>query len=170
MHSNLGGLKLQNIHNLTVKKNDMSDLSLDEYKGKVLLIVNVASACGLTYQYEGLQELHKTYQKDGFEVLGFPCNQFGAQEPGTNKEIQLFCSDKYEVEFTLFDKIEVNGDNTAPIYEMLKKNHPAESGSNEIEWNFTKFLVGKDGEIVKRFGPKSEPSEIKNDIEALLNG
>ena len=91
MHSNLGGLKLQNIHNLTVKKNDMSDLSLDEYKGKVLLIVNVASACGLTYQYEGLQELHKTYQKDGLEVLGFPCNQFGAQEPGTNEEIQFFC-------------------------------------------------------------------------------
>ena len=110
-----------------------------------------ASACGLTYQYEGLQELYKTYQKDGFEVLGFPCNQFGAQEPGTNEEIQFFCTNSYEVEFTLFDKIDVNGDNAAPIYKMLKKNHPAESGSNEIEWNFTKFLVGKNGEIVKRF-------------------
>ena len=160
---------MQNIHNLKVKKNDMSDLSLSEYKGKVLLIVNVASACGLTYQYEGLQELYKTYQRDGFEILGFPCNQFGAQESGTNEEIQFFCTNSYEVEFTLFDKIEVNGDNTAPIYEILKKNHPAESGSNEIEWNFTKFLVGKDGTEIKRFGPKTEPEEIKKNIEELLN-
>ena len=157
------------IYDFVVKDSEMPDVPISSFKQKVLLVVNVASECGFTYQYKGRQELYKTYQRDGFEILGFPCNQFGAQESGTNEEIQFFCTNSYEVEFTLFDKIEVNGDNTAPIYEMLKKNHPAESGSNEIEWNFTKFLVGKNGEIVKRFGPKSEPSEIKNDIEALIN-
>ena len=110
-----------------------------------------------------------TIQKDGFEILGFPCNQFGAQEPGTNEEIQFFCTEKYEVGFPIFDKIEVNGDNASPIYEFLKKDHPGESGSENIEWNFTKFLIGKNGKIVKRFGPKSEPSEIKSDIERLIN-
>ena len=124
---------------------------------------------GLLINMKAFRSFIRPIKDMGFEILGFPCNQFGAQESGTNEEIQFFCTNSYEVEFTLFDKIEVNGDNTAPIYEILKKNHPAESGSNEIEWNFTKFLVGKNGEIVKRFGPKSEPSEIKNHIEALIN-
>ena len=158
-----------NIYDLNVKNADMQDVSLSEYQDKVLLVVNVASECGLTYQYEGLQSLYNDYQKDGFEILGFPCNQFGAQEPGTNEEIQFFCTEKYEVGFPIFDKIEVNGDNTSPIYEFLKKDHPGESGSENIEWNFTKFLIGKNGKIVKRFGPKSEPSEIKSDIERLIN-
>ncbi|MCH1526100.1 MAG: glutathione peroxidase [SAR86 cluster bacterium] len=147
----------------------MTDITLNEFKNKVLLIVNVASECGLTYQYEALQDLHNKYNADGLEILGFPCNQFGAQEPGSNEEIQFFCAEKYDVSFSLFDKIDVNGDSAAPIYQFLKKDNPSESGSDDIEWNFTKFLVSRDGEIIMRFGPKTEPEEIKKDIEELLN-
>jgi len=160
---------MSNIYNQVVKKSDMTETTLEEFKNKVLLIVNVASACGLTYQYEGLQSLHNKYKESGLEILGFPCNQFGAQEPGTNEEIQFFCTEKYDVSFSLFDKIDVNGDNAAPIYQFLKKDNPAESGSNDIEWNFTKFLISKDGETIIRFGPKTEPEEMKKDIEELLN-
>ena len=160
---------MSDIYSQVVKKSDMTDITLNEFKNKVLLIVNVASECGLTYQYEALQGLHNQYNEDGLEILGFPCNQFGAQEPGSNEEIQFFCTEKYDVSFDLFDKIDVNGDSTAPIYQFLKKDNPSESGSNDIEWNFTKFLVSRDGEIIKRFGPKTEPEEIKKDIEELLN-
>ena len=160
---------MSDIYSQVVKKSDMTDITLNEFKNKVLLIVNVASECGLTYQYEALQGLHNKYNEDGLEILGFPCNQFGAQEPGSNEEIQFFCTEKYYVSFDLFDKIDVNGDSTAPIYQFLKKDNPSESGSNDIEWNFTKFLVSRDGEIIKRFGPKTEPEEIKKDIEELLN-
>ena len=160
---------MSEIYSQVVKKSDMTDITLNEFKNKVLLIVNVASECGLTYQYEALQGLHNKYNEDGLEILGFPCNQFGAQEPGSNEEIQFFCTEKYDVSFGLFDKIDVNGDSTAPIYQFLKKDNPSESGSNDIEWNFTKFLVSRDGEIIKRFGPKTEPEEIKKDIEELLN-
>tara|TARA_B100000497_G_scaffold78749_1_gene87940 strand:+ start:58 stop:543 length:486 start_codon:yes stop_codon:yes gene_type:complete len=160
---------MSDIYSQVVKKSDMTDITLNEFKNKVLLIVNVASECGLTYQYEALQGLHNKYNEDGLEILGFPCNQFGAQEPGSNEEIQFFCTEKYDVSFGLFDKIDVNGDSTAPIYQFLKKDNPSESGSNDIEWNFTKFLVSRDGEIIKRFGPKTEPEEIKKDIEELLN-
>lgn len=160
---------MSDIYSQVVKKSDMTDITLNEFKNKVLLIVNVASECGLTYQYEALQGLHNKYNEDGLEILGFPCNQFGAQEPGSNEEIQFFCTEKYDVSFGLFDKIDVNGDSTAPIYQFLKKDNPSESGSNDIEWNFTKFLVSGDGEIIKRFGPKTEPEEIKKDIEELLN-
>ncbi len=160
---------MSDIYSQVVKKSDMTDITLNEFKNKVLLIVNVASECGLTYQYEALQGLHNKYNEDGLEILGFPCNQFGAQEPGSNEEIQFFCTEKYDVSFDLFDKIDVNGDSTAPIYQFLKKDNPSESGSNDIEWNFTKFLVSRDGEIIKRFGPKTEPEEIKKDIEELLN-
>ena len=163
------GKIMSNIYKQVVKKSDMTDTTLEEFKNKVLLIVNVASECGLTYQYEGLQDLQDKYKENGLEVLGFPCNQFGAQEPGTNEEIQFFCTEKYDVSFNLFDKIDVNGDNVAPIYQLLKKDNPSESGSKDIEWNFTKFLISKDGEKIKRFGPKTEPDEIKNDIEELLN-
>ena len=160
---------MSDIYSQVVKKSDMTDITLNEFKNKVLLIVNVASECGLTYQYEALQGLHNKYNEDGLEILGFPCNQFGAQEPGSNEEIQFFCTEKYDVTFGLFDKIDVNGDSAAPIYQFLKKDNPSESGSNDIEWNFTKFLVSRDGEIIKRFGPKTEPEEIKKDIEELLN-
>ncbi len=160
---------MSDIYSQVVKKSDMTDITLNEFKNKVLLIVNVASECGLTYQYEALQGLHNKYNEDGLEILGFPCNQFGAQEPGSNEEIQFFCTEKYDVSFGLFDKIDVNGDSTAPIYQFLKKDNPSESGSNDIEWNFTKFLVSRDGKIIKRFGPKTEPEEIKKDIEELLN-
>ena len=160
---------MSNLYSQVVKKSDMTDITLNEFKNKVLLIVNVASECGLTYQYEALQDLHNKYNADGLEILGFPCNQFGAQEPGSNEEIQFFCTEKYDVSFSLFDKIDVNGDSAAPIYQFLKKDNPSESGSDDIEWNFTKFLVSRDGEIIMRFGPKTEPEEIKKDIEDLLN-
>lgn len=160
---------MSNLYSQVVKKSDMTDITLNEFKNKVLLIVNVASECGLTYQYEALQDLHNKYNQDGLEILGFPCNQFGAQEPGSNEEIQFFCTEKYDVSFSLFDKIDVNGDSAAPIYQFLKKDNPSESGSNDIEWNFTKFLVSRDAEIIMRFGPKTEPEEIKKDIEELLN-
>lgn len=160
---------MSNLYSQVVKKSDMTDISLNVFKNKVLLIVNVASECGLTYQYEALQDLHNKYNADGLEILGFPCNQFGAQEPGSNEEIQFFCTEKYDVSFSLFDKIDVNGDSAAPIYQFLKKDNPSESGSDDIEWNFTKFLVSRDGEIIMRFGPKTEPEEIKKDIEELLN-
>ena len=160
---------MSNLYSQVVKKSDMTDITLNEFKNKVLLIVNVASECGLTYQYEALQDLHNKYNADGLEILGFPCNQFGAQEPGSNEEIQFFCTEKYDVSFSLFDKIDVNGDSAAPIYQFLKKDNPSESGSDDIEWNFTKFLVSRDGEIIMRFGPKTEPEEIKKDIEQLLN-
>jgi|TARA_B110000008_G_scaffold2476_1_gene2334 glutathione peroxidase len=160
---------MSNLYSQVVKKSDMTDITLNEFKNKVLLIVNVASECGLTYQYEALQDLHNKYNADGLEILGFPCNQFGAQEPGSNEEIQFFCTEKYDVSFSLFDKIDVNGDSAAPIYQFLKKDNPSESGSDDIEWNFTKFLVSRDGEIIMRFGPKTEPEEIKKDIEELLN-
>ena len=160
---------MSHIYNQVVQKSDMTEITLEAFKNKVLLIVNVASECGLTYQYEGLQNLYNKYKDDGLEILGFPCNQFGAQEPGTNEAIQFFCTDKYDVNFSLFNKIDVNGDNSAPIYQFLKKNNPSESGSNDIEWNFTKFLVSKDGTEIKRFGPKTEPEEIKKNIEELLN-
>ena len=160
---------MSNLYSQVVKKSDMTDITLNEFKNKVLLIVNVASECGLTYQYEALQDLHNKYNADGLEILGFPCNQFGAQEPGSNEEIQFFCTEKYDVSFSLFNKIDVNGDSAAPIYQFLKKDNPSESGSDDIEWNFTKFLVSRDGEIIMRFGPKTEPEEIKKDIEELLN-
>lgn len=160
---------MSNLYSQVVKKSDMTNITLNEFKNKVLLIVNVASECGLTYQYEALQDLHNKYNEDGLEILGFPCNQFGAQEPGSNEEIQFFCTEKYDVSFSLFDKIDVNGDSAAPIYQFLKKDNPSESGSDDIEWNFTKFLVSRDGEIIMRFGPKTEPEEIKKDIEELLN-
>ena len=128
------GKIMSNIYKQVVKKSDMTDTTLEEFKNKVLLIVNVASECGLTYQYEGLQDLHNKYKENGFEVLGFPCNQFGAQEPGTNEEIQFFCTEKYDVSFNLFDKIDVNGDNVAPIYQLLKKDNPSESGSKAVSY------------------------------------
>ena len=159
---------MTNIYKQIVKKSDMTDTDLEEFKNKVLLIVNVASECGLTYQYEGLQDLHNKYKENGLEVLGFPCNQFGAQEPGTNEEIQFFCTEKYDVSFNVLNKIDVNGQNADPFYEFLKNERPGIMGTKNIKWNFSKFLVNKDGEVVKRYGPTTKPEAIEADIVRLL--
>lgn len=142
--------------------------SLDAYKGKVLLIVNTASKCGFTPQYEGLQALYDALAGEGFEVLGFPCNQFGAQEPGTADDITSFCQLNYGVSFPMFDKIDVNGPNTHPLFGLLKSEAPGLMGTTAIKWNFTKFLVDRDGKVVRRYAPSATPSSIEADIRALL--
>ena len=147
---------------------DGTPTTLEPYKGKVLLIVNVASKCGLTPQYAGLEALHRKYQPKGLAVLGFPCNQFGGQEPGTPEEIQTFCSLSYDVTFPLFGKIEVNGDNTHPLYQHLKASQPGILGTEAIKWNFTKFLVGRDGQVMQRFAPTDTPESIDAAIASAL--
>lgn len=140
---------------------------LSEFKDKVILIVNTASKCGFTPQYAGLQELYKKYEGK-LEVLAFPCNQFGKQEPGESDEIAEFCDLKFNVSFPIFDKIDVNGENTHPLYDYLKKERPGLLGSQNIKWNFTKFLIDKNGEPVKRYAPQVKPNELEKDIEELL--
>jgi len=142
--------------------------SLADYRGKVLLIVNVASACGFTPQYKGLEALYRRYKPDGLEVLGFPCNQFGRQEPGDAEEIRTFCSLTYDVTFPLFAKVEVNGANTHPLYAFLKGERPGVLGSEPIKWNFTKFLVGRDGAVIDRYAPVTTPEAMENAIRAAL--
>ena len=180
------------IYDITVKDIDGSDVSLASYKGKVLLIVNVASKCGLTPQYEGLEALYLKYKDQGLEILAFPCNQFLGQEPGTNEEIQSFCSLNYNVTFPLFDKIDVNGENESPLYTYLKEQAPFKGypeGTEDfaamldeihqktgtgfdqgdaIRWNFGKFLVSKDGNTILRFEPMVSPTELETDIQRLL--
>ena len=142
--------------------------SLADYAGQVLLIVNTASHCGFTAQYAGLEALHQRYRERGFTVLGFPCNQFGAQEPGDAAEIASFCEVNYGVSFPLFAKIDVNGDDAHPLFVYLKAQAPGLLGSQAIKWNFTKFLVDREGEVVKRYAPALAPEAIAADIEALL--
>jgi glutathione peroxidase len=142
--------------------------SLGQYKNKVLLIVNTASQCGFTPQYKGLEALYKKMHARGLEVLGFPCNQFGAQEPGGEEEIESFCEVNYGVTFPMFAKLDVNGKNAAPLYEYLKAAKPGLLGSEAIKWNFTKFLVDRKGKVVERYAPKVEPEAIAADIEKLL--
>src|SRR3954452_8885116 len=146
------------IHDIPVNRLDGAPASLSDYKGRALLIVNVASQCGLTPQYTGLEQLHETYAERGFTVLGFPCNQFGAQEPGTADEIQTFCSTNYGVTFPLYEKIDVNGDDRHPIYDELTKTEDAEGNAGDIQWNFEKFLIGRDG-TVTRFRPMVTPED-----------
>jgi len=156
------------IQDIAVKDIDGKDTSLSAYKGKVLLIVNVASKCGLTPQYKGLEAIHEKYKDQGFSVLGFPCNQFNGQEPGTNEEIKQFCSTKYNVTFPLFDKLDVNGPKRHPLYaELAGKDSPY---PGDIKWNFGKFLIGRDGKIIKRFEPRTTPDdpEVTKAIEAAL--
>jgi len=141
---------------------------LEEFKGKVMLIVNVASKCGFTPQYKGLEALYEQLHSRGLEVLGFPCNQFGAQEPGTAQEIESFCEMNYGVTFPLFAKVDVNGKDAAPVYKYLKKEKPGLLGSEAIKWNFTKFLVDRDGKVVERYGSNVEPDAIAADVEKLL--
>ncbi len=142
--------------------------TLADYLGKVVLVVNTASKCGLTPQYEGLEALFKTYKSQGLEILGFPCNQFGEQEPGAASEIQEFCSINYGVSFTMFDKINVNGEDTHPLFQWLKKDAPGLLGSEAIKWNFTKFLIGRDGKVIERFASTTEPANMSKAIEAAL--
>jgi glutathione peroxidase len=164
----LGAEAPARIYGFQVETADGGEQSLADYQGKVLLIVNVASKCGFTPQYEGLEALREKYHDRGFEVLGFPCNQFKGQEPGTNAEIQQFCRQTYGVRFPVFAKIEVNGDGTHPLYQYLKKEAPGLGGTEAIKWNFTKFLIAKDGSVVKRFAPSTKPEAIVPDIEAQL--
>lgn len=158
----------ESIYDITLKDIDGKDTSLSAYKGKVLLIVNVASKCGYTKQYSSLEAIHQKYQDKGFTVLGFPCNQFGGQEPGSNEEIKQFCSSKFDVTFPLFDKIDVNGEKRHPLYTSLAGEKSAFPG--DIKWNFNKFLVGKDGKILKRFESKAAPDSpgVIEAIEAAL--
>lgn len=162
------GVANMSIYDIKVKTIDNEEITLSKYKDRVMLIVNVASKCGYTYQYEGLQALHNKYASKGLSILGFPCNQFLSQEPGTEEEIKEFCSLNYDVKFDMFSKIDVNGNNTHPLYEYLKDKEPGFLGSKIIKWNFTKFLVNQKGEVVKRYAPSTEPSEIEKDILELL--
>lgn len=156
------------IYDFTFKDAANNEVSMSEYKDKVLLIVNTASKCGLTGQYEGLENLYENYKESGVEVLGFPCNQFGGQEPGSNNEIQEFCKVKFGIKFPVHAKLEVNGDNTHPLYTFLKKEAPGLLGTQKIKWNFTKFLIDKDGTVLKRYAPTDKPEKIEKDIEKLL--
>lgn len=147
---------------------DGKNLSLSIYEGKVILIVNVASRCGFTPQYRGLEELYRKYSAQGFAILGFPCNQFGAQEPGNEDEIAQFCKSTYDVSFQMFAKIEVNGQNAHPLYQFLKHSAPGILGSTAVKWNFTKFLIDRKGFVRNRFAPTDTPKALENDVEALL--
>lgn len=156
-----------NIYDFRVRDIKGEEVSLKEFEGKVLLIVNTATGCGFTPQYEGLEKLYKEYKNEGFEILDFPCNQFGNQAPGTNEEIVSFCSLKYDVSFKQFSKIEVNGENEEPLYTYLKSQKGGIFGKN-IKWNFTKFLVDQNGNVIKRYGSTVTPEKIEKDIKILL--
>ena len=159
---------MKTIYNFSVQDAELKDVSLKDYKGKVLLVVNVASYCGLTYQYESLEKLYKKYQNKDFEILGFPCNQFAFQEPGNNKDIKKFCDSKYGITFKIFNKINVNGSKEDPFFTFLKEERPGVGGTKPIKWNFTKFLINKDGEVINRFSPQVEPMDIESSILELL--
>ncbi|WP_432728929.1 glutathione peroxidase [Variovorax sp. W6] len=147
---------------------DGKPVKLSTFRGKVLLIVNTASKCGFTPQFAGLEALHEKYAGKGLTVLGFPSNQFGAQDPGTNEEIGAFCTKNYGVSFPMMEKIDVNGSNAAPLYQWLTKEKPGLLGSTAIKWNFTKFLVGRDGTVLKRYAPLDTPASLERDVEAAL--
>ena len=159
---------MSELYNISVKDIDMNSVDLSAYEGKTLLIVNVASQCGFTPQYYDLQNLYEKYQDQGLEVLGFPCNQFGAQEPGSNEEVKSFCDLNYNVSFRMFDKIDVNGSNASPLFKYLKHESPGIMGTEAVKWNFTKFLVNSDGKVVKRFAPKDGESEIEPELQKIL--
>lgn len=156
------------LYEIPVTTIDRQQTTLADFRGQVLLIVNVASQCGFTPQYEGLEALYRKYKDRGFSVLGFPCDQFGHQEPGDEAEIQNFCSTKYNVTFPMFAKIEVNGDNAHPLYKLLKSEKAGILGTEAIKWNFTKFLVDREGNVVNRYAPTTKPESIAGEIEAQL--
>jgi|TARA_B110000014_G_scaffold2451_1_gene1861 glutathione peroxidase len=159
---------VSNIYDFDCKNAQGDTVSLSDYKNKVLLIVNTASKCGFTPQYEGLNNLHLKYSDEDFSVLGFPCNQFGKQEPGTNQEIQEFCSINFQIKFPVFGKIDVKGPSADPLYQHLTEEKPGLLGSKNIKWNFTKFLVDQNGNVIARFAPKTKPEDIEKEINALL--
>jgi glutathione peroxidase len=156
------------IYDFDAQRIDGQAVALADYRGKVLLIVNTASQCGFTPQFAGLEALHQQYAEQGLVVLGFPSNQFGSQDPGSNQEIGAFCTQNYGVSFPMMEKIDVNGANAAPLYRWLAKEKPGLLGSTAIKWNFTKFLVGRDGQVRKRYAPLDTPASLAKDIEAAL--
>ncbi len=156
------------LHAYKVKNASGQETDLSQYKGKVVLVVNVASKCGFTPQYEGLEAIYNKYKDQGLVILGFPSNQFGAQEPGNNDEIQQFCKMNYGVTFPVMAKVDVNGDAAAPVYDFLKTSAPGILGIEAIKWNFTKFLIGKNGRVIKRYAPQTKPEELTSDIETAL--
>ena len=158
----------QTIYSFSVKDSLGQQIKLETFKGKLLLIVNVASQCGFTKQYKGLEELYREFKDSGLEILAFPCNQFGQQEPGSDQEIREFCKTNYDVSFKLFSKINVNGGSADPLYKFLVKAKPGILGTEAIKWNFTKFLVSRDGEVLERFSPDTTPQAISNLVEELL--
>jgi glutathione peroxidase len=159
---------MPSIYDFSVDDIHGKPVKLDKYRNKVMLIVNTASKCGFTPQYKGLEALYEKFRGKGLEILGFPCNQFGAQEPGTEKEIAQFCELNYGVTFPLFAKVEVNGGNTAPLYKYLKAEKPGLLGSEAIKWNFTKFLVDRKGNVLARYAPNDTPESMAADIEKAL--
>ena len=156
------------IYQFSVKDIQGNSVSLSDFEGKTLLIVNTASKCGFTPQYKGLEALYENHKDKGLVILGFPCNQFGKQEPGSDEEIASFCDLTFKVSFPMFSKVDVNGDKASPLYNYLKEKAPGVLGSKGIKWNFTKFLINKDGNVVKRFAPKDKPETIEQEITAIL--
>ena len=160
---------MKSIYDYKVDDSQKNPVSLSDYKGKTLLIVNVASRCGLTPQYKGLQELYSKYSNKDFEILAFPCNQFGAQEPGSNEEIKEFCDINFNVSFKIFDKINVNGSSASPLFKHLKNEAKGLMGSEAIKWNFTKFLIDNNGSVIKRYSPQTTPDKIDKDLSKILD-
>ena len=158
----------ETIYSFSAKDIKGQEVSMDDYRGKVLLIVNTASKCGFTPQFEGLQSLHDELGERGFEVLGFPCNQFMNQDPGNDDAISQFCSLNYGVSFPMFAKVDVNGDGAHPLFQFLKREAKGLMGSEKVKWNFTKFLVNRDGQVIRRYAPTAKPADIRADIEKLL--
>ncbi len=158
----------KDLYTFSVSTADGRPQPLADYQGEVLLIVNTASQCGFTRQYAGLQQLQERFGKRGFSVLAFPCNQFGRQEPGSNEQVQTFCRDRFGITFPVFAKLHVNGTKTHPLYAFLKSAAPGLANSEAIKWNFTKFLVDRNGQVVRRFAPQHSPDSLSDDIEALL--
>lgn len=158
----------ESIYQFSAKNNKGEERSLADYKNRVLLIVNTASACGFTPQYQGLEQLYQELHSQGLEVLAFPCNQFGQQEKGDDETIRSFCDLNFNINFELFSKIEVNGSDAHPLYNFLKKEAPGVLGTQKIKWNFTKFLVNRNGDVIKRYSPTTKPESIKKDILAIL--
>jgi glutathione peroxidase len=159
---------MSSIYDFEARQINGQDIALSQFKGKVMLIVNTASQCGFTPQFGGLEELHKAYTGKGLVVLGFPCNQFGAQDPGADGEIAEFCQLNYGVSFPMMGKIDVNGPAAHPLYKWLSSEAPGLLGSKAIKWNFTKFLVGKDGQVIRRYAPTDKPADLAKDVEAAL--
>ena len=159
---------MSSIYDFEARQINGKDIALSQFKGKVMLIVNTASKCGFTPQFSGLEELHKSYTGKGLVVLGFPCNQFGSQDPGADDEIAEFCQVNYGVSFPMMGKIDVNGPAAHPLYKWLSSEAPGLLGSKGIKWNFTKFLVGKDGQVIRRYAPTDKPADLAKDVEAAL--